>query len=1176
MLILSELRNCCLITSVVGASVRFFKVFMTENFTSRDNSIFDFFDEQTLSKGRSYFMQSRVKSCERIGDKLVCGIVEGSQKYWVMLNFGDSQSELSSTSCECPVMTTCKHAAALAIAFVQEASNGFGPRPINQTMRNQRARQSKERRGEFEPSELLQKSLYRLSDSKWKFDGDKSVTPINPKDLQTSKTARFVIYTLKENVQSIVPIIGIHKVAALKNGAMGKPQEIDLQKFFYPQSLPDMLNIADEEISRLWRSTLADRHFFSPIAPNNLLFDEPDLLNLLLSKIIKTGRCFMDDCFETPLKLGPALPASFSWVEYEPGWQKIQLTAGSGDAVFPCWKWKTPWYYDKSSNTCGPALVPASSDMIESIWWLPPVDEADSESLQIALPDLGLDNLVPKPKCKRKIELRVVRPEMKMESKELKVLYEFPYLQNRIAKSKSKVKTLIVRSTTPDASNTKEEDGVIIKEKFDHAFEIRNLAQLDGLGFVQIPSYKVGEPEDSRVFMPARVDAWLNLFNAMETLKFRENWVINEDANIRPMELGEDQLELRVREDGNWWLSLALNIQIGKHKVPLLPILLAAIKSLPDWESYSKESIETLNRHGSFVSYLDDATPISMPFDRIRPILYALHDLLLRKRIDDISELRLSIMDLALDENADNSFWNSAESSRALLERIMQLRVPDLRLPPENLTAELRPYQQEGYSWLKRLAEQRFGGILADDMGLGKTVQMLAFICSEKELGKMTKPFLVVCPKSVLPNWLSECERFAPSLKVLALRGQDRFKNYDLIAEADIVVTNYALISADIDLLEHRGWHGIVLDEAQAIKNQGTKLAKNVSKLKADVKFCLTGTPIENNLGELWSQFNFLMPGFLGDYSFFKEAFRKAIEEEMNAEALALLSRRVKPFLLRRTKENVAQDLPGKNEMYIRVELEGLQRDLYETVRVASSKKVLEEIARKGFKQSQIVLLDALLKLRQVCCDPRLVKKLEAAKKVKETAKLDALMEMLPSLLSEGRKVLVFSQFTSMLDLIKEELDKAQIDYAELRGSTENREVPVQRFQSGEVSLFLLSLKAGGTGINLTAADTVIHYDPWWNPAVENQATDRAHRIGQDKTVFVYKLVVKGSIEEKIMERQKRKKALADSIYIDGGSSSFSLDESDIASLLSPLEFYTRDINPLEPPADELDSEFGD
>lgn len=1141
---------------------------MTENFTSRDESIYDFFDEYTLSKGQTYFMQNRVRSCEKIGDKSVCGIVEGSQKYWVMLNFGVSQSELSSTSCECPVSRNCKHAAAMLIAYMQESNNGFGPRAANLSMRSQRIRPPKEKRGEFEPSELLQKSLYRLSDSKWKFDGDKSVSPINPKDLQTSKNARFVIYTLKENVQSIVPIIAVHKVNVLKNGSMGKPQELDLQKFFYPASLPALLNTADEEISRLWRSTLADRHFFSAIAPNNLLFDETELLNLLLSKIIKTGRCFLDENYDAPLKLGPTLPAEFSWLEYEPGWQKLQLNVSAEGRLLPCWKWKTPWYYDKKNNTCGPALVAASSDMIESIWWLPPVDEADSESLQIALPDLGLDKLVPKPKCKRKIELRIVRPEMRMESKEHKVLYEFPYLQNRVAKSKSKIKTLIVRSTAPGASDVREEDGVVVKEKFDHAFEINNLAQLDGLGFVQIPSYKVGEPEEVRVFAPARVDAWLNLFNAMESLKFRENWIIDENANIRPMELGEDQLEFKVREDGSWWLSLALNIQIGKHKVPLLPILLAAIKSLPDWDSYSKESIEKLNRRGSFISYLDDATPISMPFDRIRPILYALHDLLLRNRIDDISELKMSIMDLALQDDANNSFWNMAGSSSALLERIMQLRVPDLRLPPDNLKAELRPYQQEGYSWLKRLAEQRFGGILADDMGLGKTVQMLAFICSEKALGKMNKPFLVVCPKSVLPNWLSECERFAPSLKVVALRGQDRFRNYEFVPDADIVIVNYALVSADIDLLQNREWHGIVLDEAQAIKNQSTKLAKNVGKLKSDVKFCLTGTPIENNLGELWSQFNFLMPGFLGDYKFFKDAFREPIEEYGNAEAMALLSRRVKPFMLRRTKSNVAQELPGKNEMLIRVELEGLQRDLYETVRVASSKKVLEEIARKGFKNSHIVLLDALLKLRQVCCDPRLVKKLEAAKKVKESAKLDALMEMLPNLLAEGRKVLVFSQFTSMLDLIAEELNKVNIEFVEIRGETENREIPVRRFQSGEVSLFLLSLKAGGTGINLTAADTVIHYDPWWNPAVENQATDRAHRIGQDKTVFVYKLLVKGSIEEKIMERQKRKKSLADAIYIDGGSSAFSLDESEIATLLSPLEFYTHDIDPLEPPDD--------
>jgi SNF2 family DNA or RNA helicase len=373
-----------------------------------------------------------------------------------------------------------------------------------------------------------------------------------------------------------------------------------------------------------------------------------------------------------------------------------------------------------------------------------------------------------------------------------------------------------------------------------------------------------------------------------------------------------------------------------------------------------------------------------------------------------------------------------------------------------------------------------------------------------------------------------------------------------MIPQYDVVLTTYPLLWRDEQALAEHNYHLLILDEAQTVKNVSSQAAQVVRKLDARHRLCLTGTPLENHLGELWAQFDFLLPGLLGTAKEFTKIWRTPIEKQGSLLRRNLLARRVKPFILRRRKEDVAQELPAKTLIVRSIELEGAQRDLYETVRIAMDQRVRDEIADRGFARSHIVILDALLKLRQVCCDPRLLK-LSSAKKVKERAKLDLLMEMLPELVSEGRRILVFSQFTSMLELIETELAREKLAYVKLTGDTQNREEVVRRFQDGEVPIFLVSLKAGGVGLNLTAADTVIHYDPWWNPAVENQATDRAHRLGQTKNVFVYKLVVAGSIEEKILALQEKKAELAAGILSEDVASLAKFGEADIAALLAPL-----------------------
>ena len=501
------------------------------------------------------------------------------------------------------------------------------------------------------------------------------------------------------------------------------------------------------------------------------------------------------------------------------------------------------------------------------------------------------------------------------------------------------------------------------------------------------------------------------------------------------------------------------------------------------------------------------------------------------------------------------SHWLGGEKLRELGRRLHDFSGIAETLPAPGFTATLRSYQQLGLNWLQFLRSYGLAGILADDMGLGKTVQTLAHLHLEKACGRADRPSLVVLPTSLIANWRSEAQQFAPDLKVLTLHGPERGLLFAEMAGADLVLTTYPLLVRDQQALLAQEYHVLVLDEAQFVKNPKAQSHRVARQLKARHRLSLTGTPLENHLGELWAQYNFLLPGLLGDVRSFATNFRAPIEKLGNHDRRRQLAERVRPFLLRRTKEQVLTELPPKTEIIRWVELAGIQRDLYESLRLAYDKKLRQVLAARGVGQSQIMILDALLKLRQTCCDPRLVKLPGAAQqhKAHESAKLALLMEMLEELLEEGRSILLFSQFTSMLALIEQELVSRGIAYVKLTGQTKQRETPINRFQRGEVKLFLISLKAGGTGLNLTAADTVIHYDPWWNPAVEEQATARAHRIGQDKPVFVYKLMTQGTVEEKILALQERKRGLADNLLAGVGVRQHLITAEDLDVLFQPL-----------------------
>ncbi len=493
--------------------------------------------------------------------------------------------------------------------------------------------------------------------------------------------------------------------------------------------------------------------------------------------------------------------------------------------------------------------------------------------------------------------------------------------------------------------------------------------------------------------------------------------------------------------------------------------------------------------------------------------------------------------------------WRGGEALRALGKQLRDRGGnPGVKIP-KWFNADLRPYQQRGVDWLQFLREAGLAGVLADDMGLGKTVQTLAHLAVEHQARRLTLPALVICPTSVVGNWVREAARFAPRLRVLALQGNDRKNRFDEIADSHIVISTYPLLTRDEDILTGEDWHSVILDEAQTVKNPAASMAGVVRRLRAGQRLCLTGTPMENHLGELWALFDFMMPGFLGSQRDFANRFRTPVEKHGDVEVHAALAKRVAPFLLRRTKAEVANDLPPRTDIMENIQMQPPQRAVYEAIRLAMHAKVQAAIEAQGLAKSGIVILDALLKMRQACCDPRLLKLPSAGKHKPGSAKLDRLMDLMTTLLEEGRSILLFSQFTSMLTLIEQEVKQLGIEYVTLTGDTKDRRTPVDKFQAGKVRLFLVSLKAGGVGLNLTAADTVIHYDPWWNPAVENQATDRAHRIGQKRAVFVHRLITENSIEEKMETLKARKSALSDGILSGTGANALKMTQDDVEML---------------------------
>jgi SNF2 family DNA or RNA helicase len=603
----------------------------------------------------------------------------------------------------------------------------------------------------------------------------------------------------------------------------------------------------------------------------------------------------------------------------------------------------------------------------------------------------------------------------------------------------------------------------------------------------------------------------------------KEGWRVEADGKLY-RSAGALKMEIRSGVD---WFDLEGGAQFGDSSVSL-PKLLRAIKRGENTVRLDDGSLgiipeEWLAKY-RLVASLGDADGDHLRFTRPQA---GLLDALLA----DEPEVRIDAL---------------FERVRGELRDFTGVQAAD---PSANFRGELRGYQREGLGWLEFLRRFGFGGCLADDMGLGKTIQVLALLESRRtersrEPGRTARPSLVVVPRSLVFHWKEEAARFAPQLKILEHTGVARRKPGDHLADYDLVITTYGTLTRDALHFKNVRFDYCILDEAQAIKNAGTLSAKAARLLKADHRLALSGTPVENHLGELWSLFEFLNPGMLGGASVFGGVGRNP-----DAETRAILARALRPFILRRTKGQVAKELPAKTEQTIYCDLEARERKLYDELRDFYRARLLKEGAGNGSGQFKFQVLEALLRLRQAACHPGLIDKRSGAE---SSAKIEALLAQLDQVLEEDHKALVFSQFTSLLSILRERLDAAKIPYAYLDGRTRDRQARVEQFQNDpNVKLFLISLKAGGLGLNLHAAEYVYLLDPWWNPAVETQAIDRAHRIGQTRQVFAYRLIARDTVEEKVLELQKSKRDLADAIISADNSLMHNLTREDLELLLS-------------------------
>ena len=1026
--------------------------------------------------------------------------------------------------CSCPVGYNCKHVVAALLEQLEREESPESPPPQ-------------------EATDIWLEQL-------------KAATLATPSDEERYQQSPFrLLYLLQAIPQGeyrhglrVMPI----KVRLLKKGGYGKPAPYSMHNARYEFNTSAFILETDRDIARLLTSGSDPAFMGFGYRREESYLLERDFGELALRKMLSTGRCHWLNMEDSPLKLNSSREITFSWQDAEDG-KKISWQITPAALIVQL---DQLWYFDTDHLQCGliahPGLLPEQAALLLNAPTIPEAQlEQVSRKLILDFPEQQLPT--PIEIDIQKIDINDPNPTIHLHLQSLET--EEGERRFHCAQLSFEYGGIPLKQTNLNATTQIIEGDTIYRIERNTELELDATEILAAKGLQPL----LHPPESNNLIWlwsaSSASDAatkW-HEFMVHELPQLRKiDWqiTINDSFQLRFYEASEWQAE--VESDGADWFTLSLGIDLYGKKINLLPLLVDTLSQAGDADVLR----EQLQRKPYIMAPADEHHWLKLPTERLLPIFDTLIELYDKEPLNKDGQLEMSrLQGIQIGEllNAPSLRWHGTEQLQQLHQRLSDFQGIKPVATPDGFNATLRDYQKQGLAWIQFLREFEFNGILADDMGLGKTVQTLAHLLIEKQQGRMQQPCLVIAPTSLMGNWRREASRFTPDLSVLVLHGLDRHAHFDKIKQHDLILTTYPLLRRDKEQLLEQQFHYVILDEAQAIKNPKSQTAQVVYALQASHRLCLTGTPMENHLGELWSMFHFLMPGFLGNLERFNRLFRYPIERANDDVRREQLQHRLKPFLLRRTKDAVATELPEKTEIIRSVILEGNQRDLYESIRLAMDKKLQQEINKKGLARSHIMILDALLKLRQVCCDPQLLN-LPQAKKVTQSAKLDLLMTMLPEMVEEGRKILLFSQFTKMLGLIEPELKKHRISYVKLTGQTRKRDEAISQFQDGDVPVFLISLKAGGVGLNLTAADTVIHYDPWWNPAVEDQATDRAHRIGQNKAVFVYKLITEDTVEDKILGMQKSKKSLAESIYSGKGKESGpGITADELTTLLKPL-----------------------
>ncbi len=1107
------------------------------------------FTKNEWKKGARIFQANGVKTCALDGE-VIRGVVvsERSQEstYLTRLVLDGKFSDIASY-CDCYVGRDCKHGAALAQCFVHDHfdqnSIATSEKVIDKWLDRFQAQPSR-----YQPNIQQKSLLYFLKPN-----------PYNEDDY----------FTL--GIKSARP-----KISGGWNSSIGSESSAG--------SLINSAYANDDDVAVLTELMRTNQY-----GDTVKYFD-------LFERIIKTNRCFWHSTYDLsdPVTLSEPLEAEWQWIALGNSLHTLKLVLMQPSESIRIIKAQPLCFYDEDKNCFGQVKTNTQCDF-EAGLLNSPIFEEDKLPWIMSKLTMSLGDAVkrlPKPKTKYSQEL--TQPDVYLHfttpvasnRQTGYVQVNFSYQGNFVNPHNERVTITPAKAT--DQNSELADDNIIegeggreseshreVKIYRDLAFEQTVIDKLTTLKFISQPKpkrYTYTSQSDINKSKTAEYSMlmqgsfhWQHFLHQELAVLEGLGWHISFADDFYYKALSTDSVfDAEVIEtDDHDFFSLGLNLTIDGKKMPAFPILLSAIEQLPRSALLDREKEQLISADSPIYVDLDNGGFVALRYQSVQPILKQFIELFMPNALNNDGTIELSRFQShqTLSMLDDQGMISKGTSKlRVLADKLKNFQQVTTIDVPEGLNATLRTYQHQGLNWLQFLREYQLGGILADDMGLGKTIQTLAHLLIEKQQGRLTKPVLIVAPTSVIFNWANEIDKFTPQLSYQVLHGSKRHEHFGCLEgiekgedQVDIIITSYALITKDLEHYSENKFYYLVLDEAHYIKNTKTKLYKAFLTLKAQHKLCLTGTPMENHLGEFWAQFNFLLPGFLGGQRQFTKLFRTPIEKHGELERKQLLNQRIKPFILRRTKDKIATELPPKTEIIQTLRIEGKQAELYESVRLAMDSRLKDIIADKGLKRSQIEVLDALLKLRQVCNHPKLLS-LDGAKKVTQSAKLDYLMETLPEQIDEGRKILIFSQFTSMLSLIEDELINAGIGYVKLTGSTTKRQELVDKFQCGEVPVFLISLRAGGVGLNLTAADTVIHFDPWWNPAVENQATDRAYRIGQDKPVFVYKLIIENSIEEKIQKIQQNKAELAKALLSEEASDDkLSLTDDILDSLLTPL-----------------------